>query len=62
MGDFNVVLKGEDQINRNQIADVEVRDFEQCILSSGLTELRSIGRFSTWTNNHVHSKIDRVTR
>ncbi|XP_059310873.1 uncharacterized protein LOC132062291 [Lycium ferocissimum] len=59
MGDFNAILKGEDRLHGNQVMDVETRDFDQCLLNTELTEMRSIGRYFTWTNSHDLSKIDR---
>lgn len=59
MGDFNAILKGEDGIGK-QVLDSETRDFEQCLITNGITEMRESGRTYTWTNSHVHSKIDRV--
>ncbi|KAH0679668.1 hypothetical protein KY284_020753 [Solanum tuberosum] len=60
MGDFNAVLRSEDTKGGNQVQDTEVKDFEIMLINTRLNELRFIGRFFTWTNSHVHSKIDRA--
>ncbi|XP_075109150.1 uncharacterized protein LOC142180944 [Nicotiana tabacum] len=44
----------------NVVQEFEVRDFKEFILDVGLAELRTVGRNYTWTNNHVHGKIDRI--
>ncbi|XP_059309968.1 uncharacterized protein LOC132061119 [Lycium ferocissimum] len=59
MGDFNAVLRGKDRLG-SQVMDAKIRDFDNIMDQTNLTELRSIGRFYTWTNNHVHNKIDRA--
>lgn len=60
MRDFNAVLKQEDRKNGSQIQDGELRDFENFLNSTSLAEMKSVGRYYTWTNNHVYSKIDRA--
>ncbi|XP_060182465.1 uncharacterized protein LOC132612156 [Lycium barbarum] len=57
MGDFNAILKGEDRIGR-PVIDAETKDFAHFLDNYGVTELKIVGRFFTWTNIHVHSKID----
>ncbi|XP_075075708.1 uncharacterized protein LOC142162798 [Nicotiana tabacum] len=40
--------------------EAEIRDFNDFLDDTGMTELRYVGREFTWTNSHVHSKIDRA--
>ncbi|KAM3253124.1 hypothetical protein P3L10_007194 [Capsicum annuum] len=58
MGDFNAILRGEDR--NTTVMDAEIREFEILMTNAGLYELKTIGRFFTWTDSHVHSKIDRA--
>ncbi|XP_070014213.1 uncharacterized protein [Nicotiana sylvestris] len=60
MGDFNSIMSIEDRIQGNLVQDVEVRDFKNIVGEVGLIEIRTIGRYYTWTNNTVHSRIDRI--
>ncbi|KAH0709290.1 hypothetical protein KY284_010717 [Solanum tuberosum] len=60
MGDYNAILKGDDRFNGNQVTDSETRDFNNFLLDNSLTEMKTVGRQYTWTNNHTHSKIDRI--
>ncbi|XP_056695658.1 uncharacterized protein [Spinacia oleracea] len=50
MMDFNSVLYSGDMINGNQVQDSETRDFEGCIDTAGLTELKSCGHYFSWSN------------
>ncbi|XP_019233129.1 PREDICTED: uncharacterized protein LOC109213752 [Nicotiana attenuata] len=60
MGDFNSILSIEDRVQGNPVQEVEVKDFKIFIIDAGLDEIRTMGRKYTWTNNHVHSRIDRI--
>lgn len=60
MRDFDVVLKGEDIYNGSHLADAEVKDFEEFLLSIWVTKMKFVGRFYTWTSSHVLSKTDRT--
>nr|XP_016494149.1 PREDICTED: uncharacterized protein LOC107813394 [Nicotiana tabacum] len=60
MGDFNTILSSEDRVQGNAVQEIEVRVFKNFIIDVGLDELRTVGRKFTWTNNHVHSRIDRI--
>lgn len=60
MGDFNTILSSEDIVQGNAVQEIEVRDFKGFILDDGLAELKIVGRKFIWTNNHVHSRIDRI--
>ncbi|XP_059301906.1 uncharacterized protein LOC132053823 [Lycium ferocissimum] len=59
MGDFKAVLKHNDRMGGSPIQDAEVADFEQLLDTTSLTVMKTVGRFYTWTNSHVHSRIDR---
>ncbi|XP_009607649.1 uncharacterized protein [Nicotiana tomentosiformis] len=60
MGDFNTILSSEDRVQGNAVQEIKVRVFKNFIMDVGLDELRTVGRKFTWTNNHVHSRIDRI--
>ena len=60
MGDFNCVLNASEKINGADITPYETEGLSDCCLSTGLTDLASLGCFFTWTNNSVCSKLDRV--
>ncbi|MCE5166618.1 hypothetical protein HAX54_022664, partial [Datura stramonium] len=51
----------EDRAYGNPVQVAEVKDFREWIVSSGIVEMKTIGRRYTWTNNHVCSKIDWVS-
>lgn len=44
----------------SQVQETEIKDFKQCLLDTGLTELKTIGRIYAWTNGHTHSCIDKA--
>lgn len=60
MGDFNNVLHFDEKINGVDVTTYEIKDFVNCCLNVGLTDLRSIGCFYTWNNNSVWTKLDRA--
>lgn len=60
MGDFNPILSIEDRLYGNPVQEVEVIDFKEFLQQSGMMELKSVGRYYTWTNHQIHSKIDRI--
>ncbi|XP_060212197.1 uncharacterized protein LOC132639796 [Lycium barbarum] len=60
MGDYNSVLDPDDRIHGNQIQDNEVQDFKEFLCDTHMVELKYFGREFTWTNSHIHSKIDRA--
>ncbi|KAK4709789.1 hypothetical protein R3W88_004302 [Solanum pinnatisectum] len=60
MGDVNSILHIEDRIVGSQVQEIELRDFKQCLLDTGLTELKTVGRNYTWTNGHTYSCIDKA--
>ncbi|XP_022899391.1 uncharacterized protein LOC111412700 [Olea europaea var. sylvestris] len=59
-GDFNNVLKFNEKCYGANVTPYEVKDLENCCLSVGLVDLRSIGCFYTWTNGSIWSKLDRA--
>ncbi|GFS40281.1 hypothetical protein Acr_00g0067560 [Actinidia rufa] len=60
LGDFNNVLSNGERINGMPVTTYEIREFKECCYDLGLSDLRSIGTFFTWTNNSVWCKLDRV--
>ncbi|KAF3633295.1 hypothetical protein FXO37_27095 [Capsicum annuum] len=58
MGDFNANLRGKDR--NTTVMDAEIKDFENLMTNAGLHKLTTIGRFFTWTNSYVHSKLDKA--
>ncbi|XP_070025321.1 uncharacterized protein LOC142181853 [Nicotiana tabacum] len=60
MGDYNAIQSWEDRYNGNLVMEAEIRDFTDFLDNTGMTELRYVGREFTWTNSHVHSKIDKA--
>ncbi|XP_022880649.1 uncharacterized protein LOC111397917 [Olea europaea var. sylvestris] len=60
LGDFNNVLNFDEKSNGADITPYEIKDFDMCCQNIGLSDLRSIGCFSTWNNNFVWSKLDRA--
>ncbi|XP_070009487.1 uncharacterized protein [Nicotiana sylvestris] len=60
MGDYNAIQSWEDRYNGNPVMEAEIRDFNDFLENTGMIELRYVGREFTWTNSHVHSKIDRA--
>lgn len=60
-GDFNNVLNNDERrAIKVEVTPYEVKDFENCCLNVGLTDMWSIGFFYTWINTSIWSKIDRV--
>ncbi|XP_070010498.1 uncharacterized protein [Nicotiana sylvestris] len=60
MGDYNTILTNEDRVQGTLVHEFKVKDFKEFIWRNGITELKTVGRKYTWTNNHVHNKIDRI--
>ena len=53
LGDFNVVLKGEEKTNGLLVTQYETSDFQDCCYEIGVEDLRSTGMYYTWSNNTV---------
>ncbi|XP_022868499.1 uncharacterized protein LOC111388067 [Olea europaea var. sylvestris] len=60
LGDFNNVLKFDKNSNGAEVTPYEIKDFANCCLRVGLTDVRSIGCLYTWIDNSTWSKIDKV--
>ncbi|XP_059301879.1 uncharacterized protein LOC132053792 [Lycium ferocissimum] len=59
-GDFNSPLNYEDRVGGQPVADQKVQDFRDVCHNLKLTDMKSTGRFLTWTNRHIWSKINRA--
>ncbi|XP_060200122.1 uncharacterized protein LOC132628354 [Lycium barbarum] len=60
MRDYNTILSEKDGELGNPVQEVEIRDFGDFLLDTGMTEMRTVGRSFTWTNGHTFSRIDRA--
>ncbi|XP_019256569.1 PREDICTED: uncharacterized protein LOC109235000 [Nicotiana attenuata] len=60
MGDYNTIRSGEDRPLGNLVQQMEIRDFNDLIESTGLTKMKTSGRRFTWTNGHTYSRFDRA--
>ncbi|XP_070015363.1 uncharacterized protein [Nicotiana sylvestris] len=59
MGDFSAVLQPDNRMGGSAIQHVKVKDFEEFLGSAGLIVMKTVGIFYSWTNSHIHSRIDR---
>ncbi|XP_019267285.1 PREDICTED: uncharacterized protein LOC109244618 [Nicotiana attenuata] len=59
MGDYNAVLYVTHRQHGSEVQDMEVKDFKEYMMDTGMSELQYVGRGYTWTNNHTYSRIDR---
>ncbi|KAH0685681.1 hypothetical protein KY290_017199 [Solanum tuberosum] len=59
MGDYNAVLQAEDRPQGSHIQDIEVKDFNDFIIDTGMQQLKTVGGIYTWKNGHTCSRIDR---
>lgn len=53
MGNFNNMLNFDEKYNGTDVTLYELKDFENCCLNVGLTDMRSIECFYTWTNGKM---------
>ncbi|KAK6150853.1 hypothetical protein DH2020_015785 [Rehmannia glutinosa] len=60
IGDYNNVFNANEKCNGKDVTSKELKDFEECCVLTGLTNLRSMGCYFTWTNNEVWCKLDRA--
>ncbi|KAK9714847.1 hypothetical protein RND81_06G124600 [Saponaria officinalis] len=65
VGDFNVVRDVQERISESPPCLSDILEFNSCLLSCGLDDLKSSGIFYTWTNKQddearVWSKLDRA--
>ncbi|PHU17833.1 hypothetical protein BC332_13528 [Capsicum chinense] len=58
MGDFNAMIKIIDILNGSPIQEGEMKDFVDFLVDTHMTELKTVGRDYTWTNDHTYSRID----
>lgn len=63
-GDFNNVLHTNERIG-SVVQWHEIRDFQECVNTCGVQDIKAIGSFFTWNNKHeadtrVFSRIDRL--
>ncbi|XP_052198247.1 uncharacterized protein LOC127805524 [Diospyros lotus] len=56
LGDFNCVQSSEEKLNGLPVTSYETKDFQECCLSVGLSDMASIGCFYTWSNNSPNSR------
>lgn len=57
-GDFNSPLFLEERFGGQLVTDGETLDFRQTCDAACLTDMKSMGRFYTWTNKHVWRNTD----
>ncbi|PHT79840.1 hypothetical protein T459_17892 [Capsicum annuum] len=60
MGDFNSILTTEDKKIGSPVQEYEFRDFREFIEECNIAEMLVVGRFFTWINGHVYSRIDKA--
>ncbi|KZV58768.1 hypothetical protein F511_13897 [Dorcoceras hygrometricum] len=60
LGDFNSVLTPDEKHGGLLVTNREIRDLSDCVAFLELYDTQHVGCFYTWSNNTVHSKIDRV--
>lgn len=58
--DFNSILEGEEWISCAQPTAYEAKDFLNCCVDLGLTDIQYTGARYTWNNGRIWSKIDRA--
>lgn len=51
LGDFNNVQRYDEKCNGAEVTLNEIKDFVDCCWNAGLSDLRSIVCFYTWTEN-----------
>lgn len=56
LGDFNSVLKEEDRVGGNVVVWLEVEDFHNCVIASGLLEFPTQGPRYTWSDKHANQR------
>lgn len=63
LGDFNVI-KNLCETNQDDLWDIGMEEFRDCILSIGVDNVRGIVPHYTWWNSqtarHMHKKLDKV--
>lgn len=59
-GNFNNVLKPGEREGGQEPLEAEFEPFTDCLCDCSLEVMRGKGRFFTWTNKTIRSKIDRI--
>lgn len=59
-GHFNDVLHLNDKSNGNAVKENKMREFKKFLENIGLCELKIVGKYFTWTNGHVFSRVDKA--
>lgn len=60
IGNYNVVLNAEEKIKENGESPDTSSELEEFMQEASLVDLRAYGCRYTWTNSHVHCKLDRA--
>ncbi|GAV74244.1 Exo_endo_phos domain-containing protein [Cephalotus follicularis] len=65
MGDFNVSCFPQDQLHGPPRVTKAMSEFNECLNAIAVDDIRSVGRFFTWSNKRegnaaVNKKLDRV--
>ncbi|KAF3624982.1 hypothetical protein FXO38_29985 [Capsicum annuum] len=59
IGDCKTILEVDDRVG-SPVQDAEIRDLSDFFQDMDISELKSVARTYTWTNSHVHSKLDKA--
>ncbi|WMV38309.1 hypothetical protein MTR67_031694 [Solanum verrucosum] len=59
MGDYNAIFQADDRPQGSSIQDIEVRDFNECLIDIGIHDVKTTGGSYTWTNGHTCIRIDK---
>lgn len=57
---FNVILSLENREMGTQVQDYEIKDFREFTEECNISKLPAVGRYFTWTNGHMYSRIDKA--
>lgn len=49
-GDFNTTLLQEERLKNNEVCENSTAELQQCVIDTGLSDLRFSGNFFTWSN------------
>ncbi|XP_060211785.1 uncharacterized protein LOC132639349 [Lycium barbarum] len=60
MCDFNAIMHVHYRTHGPPVQDPKIKDFCDCMIDSGMEEMKSVGRDFTWTNHHTYNRIDRA--
>jgi len=56
MGDFDTILQRQDTLGGDDTQSQEIKDFAECITACELVEMRSVGKYYSWTNKGRNRK------